>query len=142
MYRMNVIVGDQSTQTMKEALLVDIRLRWIIAAISIPVVVIFWKLSKHADMLPFIIMAITVIAMNVGYGLYVKNTNKHLNEMFLATGLADILLVTFFVGFTGGMKSPFFLIYYFVLLDACFDFWSNRFFYYFAGFIVACYTAL
>jgi putative nucleotidyltransferase with HDIG domain len=52
------------------------------------------------------------------------------------------LLITLVVGFSGGMSSPLFLIYYFVLLDSCFDYWSDRLFYYFAGFTIACYTVM
>lgn len=142
MYRMNLIVGQNDAQSMKDALMVDIKLRWIIAAISVPLILLYWKFSQGSSILPFIIVAGIVAALNISYYLILIKTDRFLKRMFAATGLVDILLITLVVGFSGGMASPLFLIYYFVLLDSCFDYWSDQLFYYFAGFIVACYTVM
>jgi putative nucleotidyltransferase with HDIG domain len=142
MYRMNLIVGEKSTQAMRDALLVDVKLRWIISGVSALLVLLYWKLTKGALILPFICILAVTAGLNIAYNEMIKRSERYLIPMFAVTGFIDIVIITFVVAFSGGMASPLFLIYYFVLLDSCFDYWSNQLYYYFAGFITACYAAL
>ncbi|HRU38705.1 MAG TPA: DUF2985 domain-containing protein, partial [Candidatus Goldiibacteriota bacterium] len=130
MYKMNLIVGDNDAKSMKEALLVDIRLRWIVSAVTVPVLILYINLVKTSGIIPFIVIAAVVAALNTAYYYIIQRDDKHLNALFAVTGLVDIFIVTLLIAFSGGMKSPLFLIYYFVLLDACFDYWSDRLYYY------------
>lgn len=142
MYRMNLIVGQKDMQSMKEALLVDIKLRWIISGISFLLLLLYWKFSRVTYLVPLVLLAFLIVGLNLAYYFIIKKAEQYVEALFAVSGLTDILIITLVVAATGGMKSPLFLLYYFVLLDSCFDYWSDRLFYYFAGFAVACYTVL
>jgi putative nucleotidyltransferase with HDIG domain len=142
MYRIEQIVGQKDTKIMRDALMVDVKLRWIISAISIPLILLYWKFTKNTSIIPFVFLAVLVAGLNISYYFIISKSEKYLQRMFAVTGMTDILLITLAVSFSGGMDSPLFLIYYFVLLDSCFDFWSDQLFYYFAGFAVACYSVV
>ena len=141
-YNVDMIVGKNKEDALKNAFLSDINLRWLVAGISLPLAALYIYFNREVNYAPFIILSAAIAAVNGIYIFIYKKKEEYIGKALIVSGLVDIAAVTAAVYITGGMASPLFLIYYFIILDGCFDYWSGRYFYLFTAFALACYAVV
>lgn len=121
-----MIVTDTTTEEIKKGMIADINLRWIVLLVVAPLIFFYHHLNKTVNFFPIILFLSLAAAINIFYLIWVLKKDKYIKEIFSASAYIDILIVTFAILFSGGMKSPLYLIYYFILIDSCFDNISSR----------------
>ncbi len=121
-----IVVTGKTTEEIKKGMQSDINLRWIILLIAFPLTVLYVYLSKNANYLPIIFLFIITAIINLFYLIWISKRNEYIFEMFSVSAYVDIVIVTLAISFSGGIKSPLYLIYYFILIDSCFDNISNK----------------
>jgi putative nucleotidyltransferase with HDIG domain len=136
-------VMDESDETSIKCHLQDsIKSRWLALIVAGPIILLYLFLNKGDGMAPLIIVAAAAAGLNYIYQLIINRSVTHYKQLFLTEAVIDIAAVTAAVAFTGGMKSPMYLLYAVMLFDGCFDYWYGTRFYYFLGMITVSYTGL
>jgi len=117
-----------------KSILSDIKLRWIIVLIG-GTFFIGYVFLVHIQFL-FLTVAIVILSIlfNIIMNVYYKYFLLHPIFYSYITGFFDISVASFAIFFTGGINSPLFLLYYIIILDACFEFWAKKIFLYLTAF--------
>jgi len=139
---MHKVMDENDEVSVRKNLLDDIMLRWAVLAVVILISVLYQILVKGAHIIPLIILLILATAVNYGYFYSMNKYIKLYKWIFIAEAALDVLLATMGIYYTGKMDSPLYLIYFVMLVDGCFDYWSGKRYYYFLGGTVLSYTAL
>ena len=130
-----IIVTEKTDEEIKKGMLSDINLRWIILLIAFPLTVLYLYINKNINYLPIILLFIITAIINLFYLFWIWKKNEYIFEIFSISAYIDILIITFAISFSGGMSSPLFLVYYFILIDSCFDNISGKNIFFLATFI-------
>ena len=139
---MHKVMDETDEISIRHNLLDDITLRWIIIGITILVSIVYQISVKGARLIPLIVIFVLAAIINYAYLYFMKKDIKLYNIIFIAEAVIDAVLISAGICFTGGMASPFYLVYFVVLIDGCFDYWSGRRYYFFLGGILASYALL
>lgn len=131
-----IVIIEKNEEQIKKGIISDINLRWIIILVSFPLTLLYIKITKSPNFLPIVFLFIFTAILNLFYFFWIKKVNKYISEIFTASAYVDVMIATFAILFTGGMLSPLFLLYYFILIDSCFDNISNKNLLYLTSFIV------
>ncbi len=139
---MHKVMDETSEVSIKKNLLDDIKLRWAVLAVIILMSVLYQILVKGAHIIPLIVLFVLAAGINYGYFYFMEKHIKLYVWIFIAEAALDVILATMGIYFTGRMASPLYLVYFVMLVDGCFDYWSGKRYYFFLGGIVAAYTLL
>ncbi|MCX5726564.1 MAG: ATP-binding protein [Candidatus Saganbacteria bacterium] len=123
-----------------EKLKQDVILRWTVIVIGLAIVIPLWLYGAIADFAPIFFVTVFVITFNTIYTILLSRDIVHPAMDFLDSA-ADIIVITLISRFTGGMSSPFTLLYLIVVLaDGFYMKIANIIFDFL--FIAACYNVL
>ena len=139
---MQKVMDESDESSIRKNLLEDIRFRWITIALAVPLIILYVIFNKGCNMVPLTIITLLTIAVNYAYYEMVKRSVRHYHQIFYAEAVLDIAITTVAIILTGGMKSPLFLVFFFMLVDGCFDYWYGNRFYLFLGLMSAAYLML
>lgn len=121
-----IITIEKTNEEIKKGMSSDINLRWIALVTVFPLTILYLYVYKNTHYLPIIFLFIISALINLFYLIWIWKKNEYIFEIFFASAYIDILIVTFAISFSGGIKSPLYLIYYFILIDSCFDNISSK----------------
>ncbi len=139
---MQKVMDESNESSIVKNILDDINFRWWMISLAMPLCSAYILMNKGLSLMPLIILFVFSIALNGAFLYLVKNQIKFYREIFVAEAVTDILIITVATALTGGMKSPLYLVYFFMLIDGCFDFWYGKRFYFFMGGSIFAYLML
>ncbi|MCX8093403.1 MAG: HD domain-containing protein [Candidatus Goldbacteria bacterium] len=120
-----IVVIEKTTEEIKKGMLSDINLRWIILLVTFPIAIFYIYFTK-SNLIPIVFLFIFTALINLFYLIWILKKQEYIHEIFSVSPYIDILITTFAISFTGWMNSPLFLLYFFILIDSCFDNISNK----------------
>lgn len=113
---------------LEKSILSDIKLRWLIVLIG-GAFFIGYVFFVHIKFLPLtLIIVILSVLFNLIINFYFRYFLNHPIFYSYLTGFFDISVASVAIFFTGGINSPLYLLYYIIILDACFEFWAKKIF--------------
>lgn len=136
---MHKVMDETDEISVRKNLLDDIKIRWGILAVAIPICIFYSILNKFSGLIPLIIILALSAGANYIYFVFQKKELHNYRNIFIAEAVGDLLLVAMGIVFTGGMESPLYLIYFLLLLDGAFDYWSGNRYYMFLFMTVGSY---
>jgi putative nucleotidyltransferase with HDIG domain len=139
MVDMHKVMDETDELSIRKNLLDDINFRWLLLGLAAPLVVLYIVVNKGLNFAPLVSIIILTAALNYGYYYMSVRSVRYYREIFVAEAVLDIAIATTAIIFTGGMKSPMYLIYFFMIVDGCFDYWYGARFYAFLGMMAAAY---
>ena len=94
----------------------DINIRFLISAVACILLIFFWFLGEVKNLwTPIITVIITITIINSIIYFLVKTQKINKTTEYLVS-IVDIILITYGVIITGGIKSPFYLLYVLIIL--------------------------
>ncbi|MFH1783363.1 MAG: HD domain-containing phosphohydrolase [bacterium] len=88
----------------------DITIRFVVAGVGCVLLVFFWFVGELRNLWPVVIVMSTISLLNtILYSLIKKEKANIVTEYSIS--IVDFSLITYGVSITGGIKSPFFLLY-------------------------------
>lgn len=126
---MHKVMDETDELSIKSNIIDDIKLRWGMIAVALPICIIYSLINKYLNFIPLIVLLVLSGVINYFYYFFLKKDISFYKQIFLAEAIGDIILVSAGIILTGGMGSPLYLLLIFLLLDGAFDYWSgNRYF--------------
>ena len=139
---MHKVMDETDELSVRYNLIDDIKSRWGILAVAVPICILYAVLNKYSNVVPLIVILVLTGVMNYSYYFFLKKDISHYKLIFIAETAGDIALIAAAIIFTGGMASPLYLLYIFMLLDGAFDYWSGKRYYVFLFMTLASYFAV
>ncbi|MCE5299287.1 MAG: GAF domain-containing protein [Spirochaetia bacterium] len=140
---MHRIMDENDESSVRNSIREDIKLRWIVIALCLPIFIFYYFVAnKHFNFIIPAGIALMAAVLNIAYKYITDRSPEYYKEIFVAMAFFDIVLLSVAVAFTGGIYSPLYLVYFFMLLDGCFDYWTEHRFFYFLGMNFAGFTAV
>ncbi len=111
----------------------DIFLRWVVIFTVGSFLVGYIFFNNNKFLLLSIILVFSAVLLNI---IIKKNFSFFLQRPVLysyITGISDLTIAAFAMFLTGGFKSPLYLLYFIILLDCSFEYWSRKIFLHLIG---------
>jgi hypothetical protein len=133
------VMDETDEASVRSNLIDDIKLRWGMLGVAVPVCILYSVLNKYSNLVPLmVIMALTAVA-NYFYYYFLNRDITNYRGIFFAEALGDIALIAAGIVYTGGMASSLYLVYLFMLLDGAFDYWTGNRYYIFLSMTIGSY---
>ncbi len=132
---------EERNATIKKSLIRDIMLRWVVAVLVLPIVIIYFNRNPQLSTVPIIILYSLLVASNIAYIFLIKNP-KVFVPLYYASGAIDIIITTVGIYYTGKSSSPLVFIYFLIVLSSIFDVLIEYVYYYLTVIIGVCYMTM
>jgi putative nucleotidyltransferase with HDIG domain len=139
---MQKVMDETDEMSIRKNLLEDIKFRWVMLVVAIPICIMYIVLNKKNGVIPLAIILAVAAVINYGYFYFLNKSISYFRQIFIAEAVIDIIIVLVAIVVTGGMTSPLYLVFFFLLLDGAFDYWSGTRYYLFMGSIIFSYLVL
>ncbi len=93
----------------------DINIRFLVAGVGCVLLLFFWFLGDVENLWPVIIVAAAITLLNLIIYLLIKHQKVNRVTEYIVS-IVDFAAITYGASITGGIKSPFYLIYILVIL--------------------------
>lgn len=90
-------------------------IRFVVAGVGCVLFLFFWFLGDVKNLWPIVIIAAAIILMNLIIYLLIKRQKVTTSTEYIVS-IVDFAAITYGASITGGIKSPFYLIYILVIL--------------------------
>ncbi len=126
----------KSDRELYQAVLSDIRLRWIILAFIMPLLFFIEKFGVKISLYPILTTAGVIALVNAAYYFAIKKWKINSSVIFAMSSIIDNAAIAVAIFFSGGTASPLFALYFITLIDASFDFWNGKKYIIYVGIIL------